>query len=220
MNPRHVGLNGPTAVYTREHGLVDPSVAAARSDADEALRARLPARLTGDRMRVVYVAGPYTGADGWVVACNVHRAEALGREVARLGAAPLIPHSIGARMSGTESYEYWCAATLEMMRRCDAVVFTPDWHDSKGARGEHAEAVKIGLPIFYDLGGLAGWLGSGVRAPYQGPPTPPLDKDLAYFLRDLAENYDHDTDAHRYGTRCRQCEAEKLRARLCPPVKP
>lgn len=131
----------------------------ARSDADEVLRARLPASGPRARMRVVYVAGPYTGADGWIVACNVHRAEALGREVARLGAAPLIPHSIGARMSGTESYEYWCAATLEMMRRCDAVVFTPDWHDSKGARGEHAEAVRLGLPVFYTLESLSTWLG-------------------------------------------------------------
>jgi hypothetical protein len=30
------------------------------------------------------------------------------------------------------------------------------------------------------------------------------------FIRDVATNYDHDEDAHKYGTRCRKCEAAKL----------
>jgi hypothetical protein len=82
---------------------------------------------TREGMRVVYVAGPFTGKDGWAVACNVHRANAVAREVARLGAAPLTPHAIGADFNGTETYEFWCAATLELMRRCDAVMLTDDW---------------------------------------------------------------------------------------------
>lgn len=123
-----------------------------RADADERLT---PARPI---MRVIYIAGPYSGADGWEIACNVHRAEALAREVARLGAAPLVPHSIGARMAGTETYEYWCAATLEMMRRCDAVLFTDDFGRSSGARGEKAEAEKLGIPCFYAVEALKLWL--------------------------------------------------------------
>lgn len=34
--------------------------------------------------------------------------------------------------------------------------------------------------------------------------------DLLDFARDVASNYDHDEDAHKYGTRCRECEAEKV----------
>ena len=102
------------------------------------------------RMACVYIAGPFSGVDGWEIACNVHRAEALAREVVRLGAAPLTPHSIGARMAGTETYEFWCAATMELMRRCDAVIFTVGWEMSRGARGEHREAVKLGMPCFFD----------------------------------------------------------------------
>jgi hypothetical protein len=30
------------------------------------------------------------------------------------------------------------------------------------------------------------------------------------FARDIRDNYDCDNDAHRYNTRCRCCEAEKL----------
>lgn len=114
------------------------------------------------RMAVVYIAGPFSGADGWEVAENVHRAERAAREVARLGAAPLTPHSIGARMNGTETYEYWCAATLEMMRRCDAVLLVDGWGRSRGALGEMEEAQRVGLPIFYPgepgMRALAAWI--------------------------------------------------------------
>ena len=126
---------------------------AARSDADEVLSPRP----SPPRIPLVYIAGPYSGSDGWEVACNVHEAEKLAREVVRMGAGPITPHSIGARMAGTETYELWCAITLEMMRRCDAVLFTDDWQRSAGARGEHEEAIKIGLPIFYGLASLAAW---------------------------------------------------------------
>jgi hypothetical protein len=33
---------------------------------------------------------------------------------------------------------------------------------------------------------------------------------LREFVRDCAKNWDHDENAHRYGTLCRCCEAEKL----------
>jgi hypothetical protein len=36
-------------------------------------------------------------------------------------------------------------------------------------------------------------------------------KEIEYFLYDIAEGYDCDSDAHRYNTRCRKCEADKLR---------
>jgi len=34
--------------------------------------------------------------------------------------------------------------------------------------------------------------------------------ELEDFVRDTAENYDCDKDAHTHGTRCRTCEATKL----------
>lgn len=117
-----------------------------------------------DRIPLVYIAGPFSGADGWAVAENVHAAEKLAREVARMGAAPLTPHSIGARMAGTETQAFWIAATLKMMRRCDAVLFTADWQRSTGARGEHEEAARRGMPIFYSTGALSLWLDRGKGA--------------------------------------------------------
>jgi hypothetical protein len=34
------------------------------------------------------------------------------------------------------------------------------------------------------------------------------------FIKDCAENWDHDTDGHRYDTGCRKCEAKSLYADL------
>ena len=48
-------------------------------------------------MPVVYVAGPFRAKDGWMIAENVHRAEAAGRQIASMGAMPLVPHAIGAQ---------------------------------------------------------------------------------------------------------------------------
>lgn len=114
-------------------------------------------------MIVVYVAGPFRGADGWEIAENVHRAEQLARAVARLGAMPLTPHSIGAKMHGTETDAFWLEGTLELLRRCDAAIFTHDWHRSTGARGENEEAGKLGIPRFYNLENLEAFLADRMR---------------------------------------------------------
>lgn len=37
-----------------------------------------------------------------------------------------------------------------------------------------------------------------------------LLKEILFFLKDVANNYDCDEDAHKYNTRCRSCEAQKL----------
>lgn len=124
-------------------------------------------------MRVVYVAGPFRAPDGWGVACNVHRAEEAGREVARLGAVPLIPHSIGARMAGTETDFYWIRATLELMRRADAVLVLPGYEQSIGTLGEIEEARSAGLPLFLpvsdrpDFDSLRDWI-SDREGAYRG----------------------------------------------------
>jgi len=36
------------------------------------------------------------------------------------------------------------------------------------------------------------------------------DSELIVFIRNIATNYDHDESAHKYGTNCRVCDAEKL----------
>lgn len=109
-------------------------------------------------MNVVYVAGKFTGATQWAIAQNIRKAEEAGIEIARLGAMPLIPHANTANFHGELTTAFWYEGTLELLRRSDAVFLLPNWEVSKGARDEHKEAVRIGMPLFKNIQDLAGWL--------------------------------------------------------------
>lgn len=103
-------------------------------------------------MKVVYIAGPYRGKTAWKIAENIRRAERLGYSVAEFGAMPLIPHANTAHFDGEFTSKFWLDGTMELMRRCDAVFLTEDWEESAGATAEREEAVRLGLPIFTDIG--------------------------------------------------------------------
>lgn len=111
-------------------------------------------------MRLVYVAGPYSAPDRDGVEENIARAELLGLEVCKLGAMPVIPHSNTAHpfFEAAQPYQFWIEGTLELLRRSDAVVLTSDWERSSGARGEVAEAQRLGKPVFRTLTELEHWL--------------------------------------------------------------
>lgn len=109
-------------------------------------------------MKVIYVAGPFRASDAWQIKCNVHRAESAANEIAALGAMPLTPHSIGANFHGTHSDHFWLEGTLELLRRCDAVLVLPDFEKSSGTRGELREADRLQIPIYFDIASLKRWL--------------------------------------------------------------
>lgn len=109
-------------------------------------------------MRVVYIAGPFRGPDHWAIAENIRRAERLAFEVWRLGAAALCPHLNTIHYQGSLPDRVWLDGDLEMLARCDAVLLTPDWAQSVGATAERAHAIGVGVPVFYDLDTLKGWL--------------------------------------------------------------
>jgi hypothetical protein len=112
-------------------------------------------------MKVIYCAGKFRGPNGWAVAENIRAAERLGFEVAQLGAAPLIPHANTASFDRTLDDKFWIDATLELLRRCDAIILVPGWEHSVGACGEKTEAERLGLPVFFAVGELREWLAGG-----------------------------------------------------------
>ena len=99
---------------------------------------------------IVYVAGPFRGATTWDVETNVRRAETLALVVARAGAMPLCPHMNTRFFDGQLDDTFWLEGTLELLRRCDAIVLTANWRTSAGARGEKAVAEALKLPVFYE----------------------------------------------------------------------
>src|SRR5690606_27935442 len=111
---------------------------------------------------LVYVAGPFSGATREAVEANIDAAVALGLEVTRAGACPVIPHSNTAHpdFEQLQNYEWWIAATAKILTRCDALLTTANWEHSRGARGEVQLARMRGIPVFHDLDGLRAWLSS------------------------------------------------------------
>lgn len=111
-------------------------------------------------IKLVYVAGPYTGATREAVEANIAAAVEVGLKVARLGACPVIPHSNTShpKFEEIQGYEFWIAATAKLLTKCDALVTTTDWEHSRGACGEVRLAQELGMPVFHSIGELQGWL--------------------------------------------------------------
>jgi len=116
-------------------------------------------------MKIVYVAGPFTGKTAWDIECNVRRAEETGLSVARAGAMPLIPHSNTRFFHGQCSAKFWYDGTLELLRRCDAIVMVNGWEKSKGACAEKALAEELSMEVFTErqIPELCNWVKFGVR---------------------------------------------------------
>lgn len=109
-------------------------------------------------MKVIYIAGPFRGSNGWIIEQNVRAAEAAGLEVAKLGAMPLIPHCNTRFFHGVLSDEFFVEGTLALMLRCDAVLFLNTWRNSAGCRGEYDVCRRHNIPTFASLMELQNWL--------------------------------------------------------------
>ena len=105
-------------------------------------------------MMTVYIAGPFRGPNRWTVKRNVQVAREWALRVAEAGHVPVCPHAMYEDFDGLLTDRFWLDATMELMRRCDAVVMIPGWEDSAGARGELKEALSLGMPCWEQRDGL------------------------------------------------------------------
>ena len=99
-------------------------------------------------MRLVYIAGPYRAPSPWQVEQNIRAAEDLAVKVHAAGMFAVCPHANSRHMEGVADDAHFLVGTLELMRRCDAVILTRNWRTSSGALAEVAEATRIGIPVF------------------------------------------------------------------------
>lgn len=109
-------------------------------------------------MKVVYIAGPYSASNTWAIEQNIRVAEVAGLAVLRLGAMPLVPHTMTRFYYGAIPEATVVEGDLELLRRADAVLFVGDWEHSKGSMGEWEEARRLNIPRFTSLEQLSGWL--------------------------------------------------------------
>jgi hypothetical protein len=97
-------------------------------------------------MKIIYVAGPFRGPTPWDIAENIRAAERIGLMVAMADAMPLIPHANTAHFDRQRDGQFWLDGTMELLRRCDGVVFLPTWRRSEGSVGEFREAGRLNIP--------------------------------------------------------------------------
>jgi hypothetical protein len=108
-------------------------------------------------VKAIYLAGPYRAPTAWAIEKNVRLAEEWGLQVAELGLLPVIPHTMFRYYHGQATDQFWLAATLELLSRCDAILMLPGWSSSEGSRGEYALAGQLRMPVFEDFGKLRAW---------------------------------------------------------------
>jgi nucleoside 2-deoxyribosyltransferase len=100
-------------------------------------------------VRLVYIAGAYRAPTPWGVEQNIRAAEDLAVKVHAAGMFAVCPHANARHMEGGDITDaHMLAGTLELMRRCDAVILVSNWRTSSGALAEVAEATRIGIPVF------------------------------------------------------------------------
>jgi hypothetical protein len=109
-------------------------------------------------MKLIYIAGPYRGRFAWDVEQNIRRAEELALDVwRRTRCAAVCVHSMNRYFEGMIRDEDVLEGTMELMRRCDAVLMAQGWEASQGATAERLEAIRLGIPVFEEMGGLIVW---------------------------------------------------------------
>ena len=102
-------------------------------------------------MRIVYLAGPYSGKDFNEVEKNIRVAEEAAIKLWDLGYGVFCPHLNTAHfeLKSAASQEAYQTFGLGIMGACDAVVMLPGWWYSPGAREERRLAMTLGIPVVY-----------------------------------------------------------------------
>jgi hypothetical protein len=104
---------------------------------------------------LIYIAGPLGAPTPLAVRRNIEAARDLGLKVAEAGAYPVIPHCntgefYGHALHGSALHDeqvLWTPGALELLRRCDGIVCTPNWETSTGARAEVDWAMTADMPV-------------------------------------------------------------------------
>lgn len=99
-------------------------------------------------MQIVYVAGPYRAETAEMRARNIRLAGGVAIMLWSEGFAALCPHRNSANMDGAVPDEEFLEGSLEMLRRCDAVLMMPGWEKSEGSVAERDTATLMNIPVF------------------------------------------------------------------------
>ena len=109
-----------------------------------------------EKIKVVFISGPFRGKSAWDIECNIRRAEELALKVWLLAeegyqVCALCPHTNTRFYQGAGKDAIWLSGDLALLSRCDALLTTEDWERSVGAKAEVEYAKQHGIPVFHSL---------------------------------------------------------------------
>ena len=102
-------------------------------------------------MKIVYISGPYTGADYLDIDRNIAKAREAAAWLAKHGVGFFCPHLHSAHFEAitpTVPASFWYELDIRFLYGCGALVLLDGWASSAGAAKEKAIAEKYEIPIF------------------------------------------------------------------------
>lgn len=104
-------------------------------------------------MKIVYVAGPYGNAGGYLqIDRNIAQAREACADLAAAGIGYICPHLNSAHFEAIVpdvGVGFWYELDEELLKRADAILILPGWHNSSGTLREMRFAEELFRPAFY-----------------------------------------------------------------------
>ena len=101
-------------------------------------------------MKLCYIAGPYSSDDYLQVEQNILDAKRAAVRAIELGYYPVIPHSNTPHFEHVcleKPVDFWYEGTMELLKKCDAIMMFGDWPNSQGAQNEYRYAIENRIKI-------------------------------------------------------------------------
>lgn len=92
----------------------------------------------------VYVSGKITGTTDYM-----ERFQYAEEYLMSLGYTVINPAAVNARLPLDTTWEEYMKISFTLLELCDAIFMLDDWEDSRGAKLEHAYAVKHSYTILH-----------------------------------------------------------------------
>ena len=107
---------------------------------------------------LIYLAGPYSPykddlGHHHTTAGNISKAKEMACTLWQMGFTVLAPHLNTADFENFCScnYEDYLAGDFTILKRCDAVLFLPDWQKSTGSIREYNFSKQNNIPIYFKI---------------------------------------------------------------------